>query len=202
MNETNNDKSSEFPNSPFRGLGGELVNSQWTLFLDRDGVINYEKPGDYVYNWNEFIFYEGVTEAIKTLTQIFGLIIMVTNQRGIGKELMTVQDLQDIHINMLRAIEAADGSIDRIYYCSSTADDDPLRKPNPGMALLAKKDYPQIDLSKSIMVGNNISDMEFGRNAGMHTVFLRTTHPGQELPHPAIDLAFDTLADFAKAFQK
>lgn len=175
---------------------------EWTLFLDRDGVINYEKPGDYVYNWNEFIFYEGVPEALKLLSGIFGLMIMVTNQRGIGKGLMTEEDLQDIHNRMLQAIKAAGGSIDRIYFCTSLSDDDPLRKPNPGMALLAKKDYPRIEFSKSIMVGNNISDMEFGRNAGMHTVFLKTTHPGQQLPHPAIDLAFDTLSDFAKAFQK
>jgi histidinol-phosphate phosphatase family protein len=176
--------------------------AQWTLFLDRDGVINYEKPGDYVCKWNEFIFYEGVPEALKQLSGLFGLIILVTNQRGIGKGLMTIEDLQDIHRHMLHSIEAAGGSIDRIYYCTSLSDDDPLRKPNPGMALLAKKDYPQIDFSKSIIVGNNISDMEFGRNAGMHTVFLRTTHPGQQLPHPAIDLAFDTLPDLAKAFEK
>ena len=50
------------------------------------------------------------------------------------------------------------------------------------------------------MVGNNISDMEFGRNAGMHTVFVRTTNPGQQLPHPAIDLVFNSLYDFAKSF--
>jgi D-glycero-D-manno-heptose 1,7-bisphosphate phosphatase len=48
------------------------------------------------------------------------------------------------------------------------------------------------------MVGNNLSDMEFGRNAGMYTVYLRTTLPGQALPHPAIDLAFNSLYDFAK----
>jgi phosphoglycolate phosphatase-like HAD superfamily hydrolase len=48
------------------------------------------------------------------------------------------------------------------------------------------------------MVGNTLSDMEFGRNAGMYTIYLRTTHPGQPLPHPAIDLAFNSLYDFAK----
>ncbi len=184
------------------GLDLRRVDRSWTLFLDRDGVMNYEKPGDYVYNWNEFIFYEGVPEAIKILGEIFGLTIMVTNQRGIGKGLMTEQDLQSIHGNMLQTIEAAGGRIDRIYYCPSATDDDPFRKPNPGMAFLAKKDFEQIDFSRSVMVGNNISDMEFGRNAGMHTVFLKTTHPGQEFPHPAIDLVFDSLPDFAKAFQK
>src|SRR5262245_8538589 len=97
----------------------QQANSQWTLFLDRDGVINYEKPGDYVYNWNEFIFYEGVPEALKLLGGIFGLMIMVTNQRGVGKGLMTEEDLHEIHNRMLGAIKTAGGTIDRIYFCTS-----------------------------------------------------------------------------------
>ena len=80
--------------------------------------------------------------------------------------------------------------------------DDLNRKPNPGMAFQAKVHYPDIDLSKSIMVGNNISDMQFGRNAGMRTVFLTTTIPDIHLPHPDIDLSFDSLEALAKALQK
>jgi histidinol phosphatase-like enzyme len=67
------------------------------------------------------------------------------------------------------------------------------------MALQAAKDFPSIDLSKTIMVGNKLSDMQFGRNAGTYTVYLKTTHPGQALPHADIDLAFNSLIDFAKA---
>ena len=66
------------------------------------------------------------------------------------------------------------------------------------MAFAAKQDLPGIDLGRSVMVGNNLSDMEFGRNAGMYTVFLQTTNPDQPLPHGAIDLAFNSLGDFAK----
>ena len=62
------------------------------------------------------------------------------------------------------------------------------RKPNPGMALQAAKDFPSIDLSKTIMVGNKLSDMQFGRNAGTYTVYLKTTHPEQVFPHADIDL--------------
>ena len=129
----------------------------------------------------------------------FTNIILTTNQRGVGKGLMTEKDLDEIHKAMLQDIEAAGGRIDKIYVATSVNDDDPLRKPQTGMASLAKKDFPQIDFSKSVMVGNNVSDMEFGRNAGMYTVFLTTTHPELELPHPAIDLAFGSLEDFAKA---
>lgn len=177
------------------------VDHEWTLFLDRDGVINYEKEDDYILNRNEFVFYPGVPEAIEIFSKLFMNIILVTNQRGIGRGLMTENDLEDIHQYMLQTIREAGGSIDKIYHCSSVIENDPLRKPNPGMALLAKKDFPKIDFSKSIMVGNRISDMEFGRNAGIHTVFLKTTHPDISLPHPAIDLSFTNLTAFAKALQ-
>ncbi|MBS1599904.1 MAG: HAD family hydrolase [Bacteroidetes bacterium] len=177
----------------------KLVDHQWTIFLDRDGVINFEKENDYVLNKNEFVFYPGAAEAIGIFSKLFMYIIIVTNQRGIGKGLMTEDDLVDIHSYMLASIREAGGRIDKIYHCSSLMDNDPMRKPNPGMALSAKKDFPKIDFSKSIMVGNRVSDMEFGRNAGMHTVFLATTHPDVKLPHPAIDLSFNNLASFAKA---
>jgi D-glycero-D-manno-heptose 1,7-bisphosphate phosphatase len=175
------------------------INKSWTLFLDRDGVLNYEKPFDYIYTYEEFSFYDGVPEAVKLLSEKFARIILTSNQRGVGKGLMTEQDLIGIHKNMLQDLEKAGGKIDKIYYSIGATDDDPLRKPNPGMALLAKKDFPQIDFSQSIMVGNNISDMDFGRNVGMYTVFVKTTHPDQALPYPSIDLAFDSLPDFAKA---
>ncbi|HTS45280.1 MAG TPA: HAD family hydrolase [Puia sp.] len=176
------------------------ADKHWTLFLDRDGVINREKEDDYVRHWSEFAFYEKVPESIQFLSEIFGIITVVTNQRGVGKGIMTEKDLDDIHRHMLHVLKKAGARIDHIYTCTSLDDNNPCRKPNPGMAFQAKKDFPQIDFLKSIMVGNKLSDMEFGRNAGMHTVFLKTTHPETPLPHPAIDMAFDSLADFAKAF--
>lgn len=182
-------------------LNLQAINKDWTLFLDRDGVINYEKYEDYIYNYDEFRFYEGVPEAMKYFAERFGHIIIVTNQRGIGRGLMTAADLQDIHTKMLQALQAAGGRVDRIYFCPANDSNHPDRKPNPGMARAAQRDFPAIDLKKSLMVGNSLSDMEFGRNAGMHTVFVKTTRPQQTLPYPAIDLAFDSLPDFAKALQ-
>jgi len=177
----------------------ENVEANWTLFLDRDGVINYEKENNYILNWNEFEFYPGVTEAIRLLSKKFNTIIVISNQRGVGRGLMTKKDLLDIQRRMKLKIEENGGRIDKIYYCTATEVNHFYRKPNPGMALEAKKDFPAINLSKSIMVGNKVSDMQFGRNAGTYTVYLKTTHPGQPLSHPDIDLAFDSLADFAKA---
>jgi D-glycero-D-manno-heptose 1,7-bisphosphate phosphatase len=179
-------------------LDPQQIDASWTLFLDRDGVINHEKENSYVLHYGEFVFYEQVKEALRVFASVFGRIVIVTNQRGVGKGMMTAADLQLIHEKMVAEIVLAGGRIDRIYYADSLRDDHPYRKPNPGMALAAREDFPEIDFSRAVMVGNNISDMAFGRNAGMYTVFLKTTSPGQALPDPHIDLAFNSLYELAK----
>jgi histidinol-phosphate phosphatase family protein len=175
------------------------IDKNWTLFIDRDGVINHEKKESYILNWREFQFYNGVKEAFPKLSDKFGKIIVISNQRGVGKGLMNEFDLHGVHQHMQKQIEMAGGRIDKIYYSISTDDKHPERKPNPGMFFKAEKELPSIDLSKSIMVGNKPSDMTAGRNAGIYTVFVKTTNPDQPIPHPDIDLAFNSLADFAKA---
>jgi D-glycero-alpha-D-manno-heptose 1-phosphate guanylyltransferase len=175
------------------------IDKSWTLFLDRDGVINEEKVGEYVLHWGEFIFSKGVLETFKKLSDAFGRIVVVSNQRGVGKGLMTEAALQSIHLEMQREVEIVGGKIDRIYYCTEREDKCFFRKPNPGMALKALNDFPGIDFSKSIMVGNKPSDMKFGRAAGMYTVFVKTTNPDQEFPHSDIDAAFPSLSGFASA---
>ncbi len=175
------------------------IDRGWTVFLDRDGVINHEKENDYILNWEEFKFYDESLAAIPLLNQCFNRIIVATNQKGIGKGVMPLSALQAIHHNMLQRIEIAGGKIDRIYFCPDLEDNSPNRKPQHGMALKAQLDFPEIDFSKSIMVGNRMSDMKFGRNAGMHTVFLATTHPETPFPDPHIDLRFTNLLSFAEA---
>ena len=175
------------------------IDKTWTVFSDRDGVLNEDKVGSYIFHPDEYVFYEGVPEAFKLFREKFGRIVIATNQRGVGRGLMTIADLDAIHEKMLAGIEDKGGRIDAIFYATSIDDDDPVRKPNVGMAFKAMQQFPEIDLSRSIMIGTNISDMEFGRNAGMYTIFLKTTIPDIVLPHPAIDLAFNSLSDFAKA---
>ena len=180
----------------------QTIDKTWTLFIDRDGVINHEKKADYIRNWEEFVFYDGVLEALAILNNLFGVIVMVTNQKGVGKQIMTIQDLNVIHHNMLNAIVENKGRVDKIYYCADLEDNSPNRKPNPGMAHQAKNDFEEIDFSKSIMVGNKLSDMNFGRNAGIHTVFVATTNPETSFPHPSIDYRFNNLLHFAQALIK
>jgi D-glycero-alpha-D-manno-heptose 1-phosphate guanylyltransferase len=175
------------------------VSKDWTLFLDRDGVINDERFGEYVLHWGEFIFSKGVLDMFRKLSDTFHRIIIISNQRGVGKGLMTEADLQSIHLEMQREVGIVGGKIDRIYYCTEKEDTCYFRKPNPGMAFQASSDFPDIDMGKSIMVGNKPSDMRFGRSAGMFTVFVTTTNPNQDFPHPDIDLIFPSLYDFARA---
>lgn len=173
------------------------IDYTWTLFLDRDGVINHEKHLDYIHTWDEFTFYEGVTEAIGVFAKTFNRIIVVTNQKGIGKGVTKSEDLQLIHKNMIAAIEAGGGNIDAVYFCPDLDSESPNRKPNPGMGLQAVQDFPDIDLNKAIMIGNTISDMQFGRNLGVHTIFLPTTRPEVDLNDERIDAVYDSLIAFA-----
>jgi D-glycero-D-manno-heptose 1,7-bisphosphate phosphatase len=178
------------------------IDNSWTLFLDRDGVINYEIEGTYVRNCDEFNFYPFAPENIAFFNTRFRYLFLATNQRGVTRGIMNLEDLQQIHEKMPMEIEKKNGRIDRIYFCTDAEPSSPCRKPNPGMALQAAAEFPGVDLTKSIMIGNNVSDMMFGRNAGMKTVFLRTTNPEMDIPHLAIDLHFNTLNDFAKALGK
>jgi D-glycero-alpha-D-manno-heptose 1-phosphate guanylyltransferase len=180
-------------------LNLSAIDNSWTIFIDRDGVINHEKKEDYILNWPEFRFYDGVKEAFKKIADRFGKVIIVSNQRGVGKELMTLADLNEIHVNMTEEIESAGGRIDKIFFCTSTDNKHPDRKPNPGMAFHAVANFPEIDLSKSIMIGNKPSDMLFARNAGIYSVFVATTNPDTAFPHPDIDMRFDSLPHFANS---
>ena len=138
-----------------------------TLFLDRDGVVNVWLPGDYVKNWQEFRFNPGFLDFIGRYSASFRHIFIVTNQRGVGKGLMTIAQLEDIHSRMLKAIADAGGRIDRIYLCTSVDDSDPMRKPNTGMAQQAMKEYPDISMERSLMIGDQPSDRQFAENCGM-----------------------------------
>lgn len=173
------------------------IDSGWTLFLDRDGVINVRFPGDYVKHAGEFEFIPGAKEAIAQLSRVFGRIIVVTNQQGIAKGFYSHDDLLAIHDFMTEEIDAAGGKIDAVYYAPQlAAENSPMRKPGIGMAVQAQKDFPEIDFSKSVMVGDSDSDMEFARRAGMKAFFVGDKN---ELATP-VEGIFDSLADFAEAF--
>lgn len=171
-----------------------IINEDWTLFLDRDGIINVRIIDGYVTKIEEFEFLPNVIDAFKIFKNKFKRIIIVTNQQGVGKGIMTIEDVETVHQFMIQQLENNGGKIDKIYMCpqlKSVVDN--YRKPSPKMAYFAKEDFPDIDLSKSIMVGDMNSDIEFGKNAGMKTVFI-----GDNELKLSPDSRYDTLFDFAK----
>jgi len=153
-------------------LNNIRIDKSWTLFLDRDGVINEKRVYDYVKTWDEFVFNKGAVEAISELSNLFGRIIVVTNQRCIGRGIISEQDLSVIHENMCNEITRNRGRIDKILHCPEVSDSADCRKPNLGMAFKAKSFFPEIDFHKSVIVGDSNSDMIFGKRAGMVRVYI------------------------------
>ena len=164
------------------------------LFLDRDGVINVEKQEAYINHWDEFIFYENAEAAIGLLSPLVDKVFLVTNQKGVGRGITPIDELHRIHHNMVTAVEKSGGRFDKIYFAPDLENDSPNRKPNPGMALQARADFPEVVLENSIMIGNNGSDMQFGRNAGIGcNILLTTTKPLSAVDASLYDYHFDSL---------
>jgi D-glycero-D-manno-heptose 1,7-bisphosphate phosphatase len=139
------------------------------VFLDRDGVINVDRR-DYVKSWAEFKFLPRVFEALRILKKNNLRVVVVTNQSAVGRGLMSVSTLREIHEKMLRAIEKRGGRIEAIYYCPHRPDENcRCRKPKPGMVLRAKKDL-KIDLSLSYLVGDSRKDVELAQSVGAKCV--------------------------------
>lgn len=179
-------------NLPFK------IDKSWTLFLDRDGVINKRLVDDYVKHWDKFEFLDGVLEAIEKFNLMFGTIVIVTNQQGIGKGLMTIAQVDEIHQKMISVINENGGRIDKCYICPNLKSDHATcRKPEIGMAIQAQKDFPNINFEKSIIFGDSASDMQFGKNAGMKRVFVKTKPEDfAKANEIGFDLEIDGLLDF------
>ena len=142
-----------------------------TLFLDRDGVINIKIENQYISQFSDFIFIPGVLFAIRDLSVLFKRIIIVTNQQGIGKGLMSEEDLNLLHKKMIFNIQDAGGRIDKIYYCPHLESEGcKCRKPKAGMLEEAFCDFPSIDISNSYMVGDSDSDIQAGMRKNLNTV--------------------------------
>jgi histidinol-phosphate phosphatase family protein len=176
-------------------LNPAAIDKTWTLFLDRDGVINRRLVDDYVKHPDEFEFLPGVPEAVAAFAKRFGHIVVVTNQQGIGKGFYTEADLAAVHQKMHTGFATAEALVDAVYFAPQLSrENSPMRKPGIGMALKAKEDFPEIDFSRSIMVGDSGSDLEFAANAGMFAVYV-----GEEIPAgQKAEFCVGSLAGFAE----
>ena len=143
------------------------------VFLDRDGVINRKATkGEYIVRWREFEILPGVVEAIRNLNQAAYRVIIVTNQRAVAKNKITLAELEKIHRKLIATVAQSGAVIDRVYFCPHDLASKCLcRKPEPGMLLHALKEF-EIDPRQSWMVGDSAVDLEAGRRAGCRTALI------------------------------
>jgi len=143
------------------------------LFLDRDGVLNEDRG--YVSRWEDFRWIEGAREAVAAFNRAGWLVIVVTNQSGVGRGYYTEADMHRLHARMTEDLRAAGAHVDAFYFAPHHPEapqeiyrhpDHPDRKPNPGMILRALADFP-IDAERAVLVGDKTSDLEAASRAGI-----------------------------------
>ena len=173
-----------------------------SIFLDRDGVLNERIVDGYVTRVEDFRIIDGVLEAMAIFAKYFKHIFIVTNQQGIGKGLMTEADLNAVHQWFVNQVESTGGRIDRIYHCPKLKSEHSfMRKPSIGMALQARREFADVKLHRSVMVGDMESDMLFGRRAGMQTVLVDGGNEvARQSPH-LVDECFPDLISYANSLK-
>ena len=180
-----------------------LAKGSRSLFLDRDGVINHRLIDDYVKRVDEFKFLPGVLSAMTHFTRIFEHTFIVTNQQGIAKGLMSEEDLGTIHQHMLEAFKKVSVEIDGVYYCPDFAHQNSLsRKPAGGMGYQAQRDFPELNFSNCLMVGDSASDMGFAHNLGMRSALILGKSGAEqkcEEQNWPIDFRFNSLKELSDA---
>lgn len=135
------------------------------LFLDRDGVINVDYG--HVYKKEDFVFIQGIFPLVKKYQDEGYLIFVISNQAGIAKGMYSQRDLEIIDQFMKEKFKEEGIEITKSYYCPHHPDDDcSCRKPKPGLLLLAEREY-DLDMKKSLLIGDKMSDLEAGYNAGV-----------------------------------
>lgn len=140
------------------------------IFLDRDGVINYDT--EYVHKVEDFKYIPGAKKALRKLISAGYKIFIITNQSGIGRGYYTMKDVEELHNYMLSDFEKDGIKIEKIYICPHGKDENcKCRKPNPYFVFEAQKEF-DIDLSKSYFVGDRDTDIGCGKNAGVKTILV------------------------------
>ena len=173
----------------------------WCIFLDRDGVLNRRIDGDYVRTPDQFEWLPGALDAVVTLSAWAPYIVVVTNQQGVGKGLMTEADLDLVHETMCDSIRSLGGRVDAVLSCVHLESDRcPCRKPRAGLAQDWLDERPWVVPKQCLVVGDTWRDLAMARGltpGRATTVWIDSE--GAEPPKPAADWSYESLADFAAA---
>jgi D-glycero-D-manno-heptose 1,7-bisphosphate phosphatase len=149
------------------------------IFIDRDGVI-IENRADYVRSWSDVVLFPQAISALARINTSPYKIVMVTNQSGIGRGFFTLETARQINQRLVKLIEKAGGRIDGVFMCPHQPEDHcDCRKPKPGLLLQARSEL-DLDLSRSLLIGDALSDIKAGRAAGIPDNVLVLTGRGRE----------------------
>ena len=149
-----------------------MIKKNKAIFLDRDGVLNKNRD-DYVKSTKELEIFSNIGKEILKLKMKGFLIIVITNQSVINREIITIKELEEIHSTIQKVLMKSKTNIDKFYFCPHRPDENcDCRKPKPGLILQAMNEF-SIDASKSWMVGDSKTDIQAGEKAGCKTIFLK-----------------------------
>lgn len=162
------------------------ITSNPAVFLDRDGVIIYEK--DFIIDPDKLEFIPNSLDALKRIPLIYKKII-ISNQSGIGRGYFTANQVEAFNDALFAFIKKYGASVDKIYYCPHKPEDNcNCRKPKTGLFEKARQQF-NIDFSRSWMIGDKSSDIRAGKNIGTATILVQTGYGGQETN--CLDVAAD-----------
>lgn len=172
--------------------------SKKAFFFDRDGIVNKRKMGGYIQTPEEFVFNEDFFDVFSKVAQKGYLKIIITNQQGIGKGLMSESALNEIHGEMQRILREKTGDIfDGIYYCGDLdGTSSTRRKPAPGMLIEAIQDF-DIEANESWMLGDSPSDVQAGKAAGCKTILIGD-YPSK---FPDADYVYESLHEMSQKIE-
>lgn len=151
-----------------------------TVFLDRDGVIN-ENSSDHIKSWEEFAFLPNVLMALRWLRLAGFRVFIVTNQAIVNRGLISRASLEEIHARMIARVELSGGRISAVRYCPHDYHENcSCRKPRPGMLLDLARQW-KIDLKRTYMVGDALTDVAAGQSVGCRSALVLTGRGSQQV---------------------
>lgn len=155
-----------------------MEKKQIAVFIDRDGTINQDR--NYLDNAQDFEFIPGAADAIKKLNECGLKVVVITNQSGIARGILTEETLSDIHDRMVHLLATEGAYLDGIYYCPHHPDDGcDCRKPATGMVRNAIHDL-DVDIAHSYIIGDKRADVHLGHNLGLTSILVLTGYGREE----------------------
>jgi len=176
-----------------------------TVFLDRDGIINRKPPeGEYIGYWRDFHLLPGVEDAIAALNRSGRRVIVVTNQRGIALGRYTAPDVEALHGQLQKHLEAHGARIDAFYICPHDKDQCDCRKPKTGLFEQAFRDFPDASAANSLIIGDSLSDIDAARTLKMPAIFIdgdpETQKPGAAKAAARAQVVSSSLAEAVRLY--